>query len=170
MTHLHLFKSAAAPGALTAFVLFAIRAIMRRQMSENILDLFIADLVLATALYLLLTTVLHLPESNSSLFLWSGHERLASFSYSLYATHMPLLFLLTAVSKYCFGFGIEDVVARPSEWVLVVGTIAVTMLFAYLFSLVTEARTASLRKRIWNQIGGRAMAMPISEQVSLTSR
>lgn len=135
------------------FVLLGIRAVMRRDMSGNLWYLFLADLLLATALYMMLSSFLHQPEVKGSPFLADFHKHIAGFSYSLYATHMPLLFLLSAASKYCFGFGIVDVVQQSSQWLLVLAAMAGCISFAYLFSLATERHTFFLRKWVFSRIG-----------------
>ena len=148
------FKRPLIPTALFILVLLVIRAVMRRDMSENIWYLFLADLLLAVSLYLLLASVLRQPEAQTSVFLAAFHKRIASFSYSLYAVHMPLLFLLSALSKLWFGFGTVDVVQHSSQWLLVLTTMAICITFAYLFSLATERHTFPLRKWVFARIGG----------------
>ena len=148
------FERPFVPTALFILVLLGIRAVMRRDMSANIWYLFLADLPLATALCMLLASCLRRPEAPSTVFLAAFHKRVASFSYSLYATHMPLLYLLAALSKLCFGFGIVDVVEQSYQWLIVLSVMAVCVAFAYLFSLATERHTFPLRKWVFARIGG----------------
>ena len=148
-----LFNSPRAPTVLFVLSLVIIRVTMRREMAQHLSELFIADLLLATTLFLLLSTLNHLPEAKHSLFFWSGHKQLASLSYSLYATHTPLLFLLTGLCKVNFGFGIHDLVVRPAQWLIVLSTILTCVAFAFLFSQLTERHTAPLRRWVLANMG-----------------
>ncbi len=148
-----LFRHPAIPTVLLLAVLLGIRGFLRRDMSANLGIQFITDLILASALHLLLVTSRFLPEASRSFFYWPLHKRMASFSYSLYATHMPLLFLLSALCKAATGFGTEDRITHPSEWFLVLMVMLGCLIFAWVFSLFTERHTASVRRWALRSVG-----------------
>lgn len=75
-------------------------------------------------------------------------ERLAGFSYTLYAFHFPATVLIAAALGRRLAFGPPGVLA-------VVGGLAVTVLGAYYVSRLTEARTPAVRR--WLAGGQRAV-------------
>lgn len=83
------------------------------------------------------------------------HKRLASFAFSLYCTHTPLLNLYSAVVVVAFGMGWQMVPSHAAQWVIVVGGVATAVAFSYVFSLLTEAQTDSVRRAIELRIGQR---------------
>ncbi|HMN72407.1 MAG TPA: acyltransferase [Rhodoblastus sp.] len=76
---------------------------------------------------------------------WSGHAALSDVSYSLYAIHMPVVVFLCAAAQTWFGFGWRSIPAGLPQWVLFVGVLATTMLFARLFWRLFEANTPAVR-------------------------
>jgi peptidoglycan/LPS O-acetylase OafA/YrhL len=147
------FRRLGPPAVLLVITLIAIRATMRRSMSSTLWVETIADLVLALVLHLLLVTARHTPDRQRGMLFSPVHKWMASFSYSLYATHMPLLFLLTILSRHWFGFGVVDVVTHSWQWLLVVAVVLLTCGFAFLFSRLTEAKTSALRRWIFARLG-----------------
>lgn len=77
--------------------------------------------------------------------LFLGLGRLARFgsrsSYSLYATHLPLVVFLCN-----FLVPTARIPASPLAWALVLAIPAVAVAFVVLFSRLTEDRTAAARK------------------------
>jgi peptidoglycan/LPS O-acetylase OafA/YrhL len=145
----------ARPLIATSFFLMAslcIRLVMRREMSMIVWELFLSDLVLAVPLHMMLVSFLHSPEAEKPSMFWGFHKRMAGFSYSLYAIHMPFLFLLTGASSYFFGFGVEDIVQHSSQWALVFAVILSCLVVAYVFSLLTEHHTNSVRKWVFRAV------------------
>ncbi len=140
------------PACLFLMSSLCIRLVMRREMSMQMWELFLSDIVLAVPLHMMLVSLLHRPEAERPSIFWSFHKRMAGFSYSLYAIHMPLLFLLTAMSRYFLGFGAEDIVQLSSQWLLVFAAIATTLAFAYFFSMITERHTNSVRKWVYRTV------------------
>jgi len=141
------------PTCLFLMSSLCIRLVMRREMSMQVWELFLSDIVLAIPLHMMLVSFLHRPEAERPSIFWGFQKRMAGFSYSLYAIHMPLLFLLTASSRYYLGFGVEDIVQRSSQWLLVFAAVASTVAFAYLFSTITERHTNSIRKWVFRSVG-----------------
>jgi peptidoglycan/LPS O-acetylase OafA/YrhL len=148
-----IFTSPYLPTLCFVLSVLTVRVAMRRELSEHLWKLFISDLFLASTISILLVTINHLPDTRRSFFFWKGHKRIAGFSYSLYATHMPLLFLLTSASKITFGFGIQDYIVQISQWALVLLAISICISFASLFSMATERHTASLREWVLSNLG-----------------
>ncbi len=73
------------------------------------------------------------------------HQRLSDFSYSLYATHAPLVFFVWAGAGSLLGQDWYKQLPTPLHWTLTFALIAVAVAIAYGFSRLTEARTKRLR-------------------------
>lgn len=134
--------------AVFVAVVIGLRIGLSRQMLGHFWISAAADLLNAGAFGAMLlafrfteweTPVLHL----------SLHKKLAGFSYSLYALHAPMLMFLCAAMKKSFGFGWEEVVTSPRQWVYPAFACAVTLGAAYLVSRVTEAHTATFRNFLY---------------------
>ncbi|MFM8860269.1 MAG: acyltransferase, partial [Methylocystis sp.] len=76
------------------------------------------------------------------------HKILADFSFSLYAVHMPILIFMRAASDQFFGERWVLQLAEFGNYVLATSVIGLTILGAFLFSRMSEARTAQLRRRL----------------------
>ena len=73
------------------------------------------------------------------------NDKLASFSYSLYLTHFPLLVLIVALVEQYLGIKfLQQPSATSYTYFLVVSV--VIYLYSYLFSLITEKHTYKLIK------------------------
>jgi peptidoglycan/LPS O-acetylase OafA/YrhL len=68
----------------------------------------------------------------------------ANFSYSLYATHVPLVFL-TIAALQAFHFPTHKMLPGPTAFVAFIICTTTPLAFAYLFSIFTERRTERLR-------------------------
>ena len=75
-----------------------------------------------------------------------AHKHLAGFSYSLYATHQPVLNCLGALAVAVVGFGWHMTPEGIGAWAVILAAMAAAILAAYLFSLVTEAQTNRMRR------------------------
>jgi peptidoglycan/LPS O-acetylase OafA/YrhL len=73
------------------------------------------------------------------------HRRLSDFSYSLYATHAPLVFFAWAGVGALLGRDWYKELPTPLHWTLAFALIAAAIAIAYGFSRLTEARTKRLR-------------------------
>lgn len=80
-------------------------------------------------------------------------QRLAGFSYSLYLTHAPVIYLLTTLLERRFGVAlpIRQVSAAALGLMLLEGTIALAV--AWLFYLAFERHTGALRALIRARLG-----------------
>jgi peptidoglycan/LPS O-acetylase OafA/YrhL len=73
------------------------------------------------------------------LFSWA-----AGFSYTLYAIHLPLVFLIVAIFQ-SIGFPRDKIPPSPLAFMEFGVTIAICLLTAFLVSLVTERKTGQIR-------------------------
>jgi len=67
----------------------------------------------------------------------------AGFSYTLYAIHLPLVFLFVSIFQ-SYGFP-RDMPPSPAPFMEFAVTIAICLLTAFLVSLVTERKTGQIR-------------------------
>ena len=74
------------------------------------------------------------------------HARLASFSFTLYAFHAPVLFWIAGVIGLVFGAGWRLEHATPLHYAVAVATVVFVLAAAYGFSLLTEAHTEKARR------------------------
>lgn len=102
--------------------------------------------VATTATFVNLLIVLRFSDGNG-LFANLGplHRRLSDFSYSLYATHAPLVFFVWAGAGALLGREWYKLLPTPLHWALAFSVIIVAIAFAYAFSRATEAQTPRLR-------------------------
>ncbi len=78
------------------------------------------------------------------------HRRLADFSYSLYATHAPLVFFVWSAVRYYFGQTWTDQPPTATHWAVEFSLIAAALALAYHFSRFTERKTPLLRDLMQN--------------------
>jgi peptidoglycan/LPS O-acetylase OafA/YrhL len=109
--------------------------------------LFLADLILSVAFANMLIAMRLSPRLRPPP--GAGiHKHLAGFSYSLYATHQPVLNCLGALAVAVVGFGWHMMPEGIGAWAVILAAMAAAILAAFLFSLVTEAQTNRLRRGI----------------------
>jgi peptidoglycan/LPS O-acetylase OafA/YrhL len=80
------------------------------------------------------------------LFSWA-----AGFSYTLYAIHLPLVFLIVAIFQ-SIGFPRDKVPPSPVAFIEFGVTIAICLLAAFLVSLVTERKTGQVRAAMLRRV------------------
>jgi peptidoglycan/LPS O-acetylase OafA/YrhL len=73
------------------------------------------------------------------------HAKMADFSYTLYALHMPVLVWLWAISALLFGPDWRLQLATPGHYAFAVLALLVVLIVSYGLSRLTEARTGDLR-------------------------
>ncbi len=89
------------------------------------------------------------------------HRRLSDFSYSLYATHAPLVFFVWAGAGSLLGREWYKHLPTLLHWTLAFSVIFIAIVFAYAFSRLTEARTPKLRAFLRTALAsGRPIAAP----------
>ncbi len=135
--------------ALVVAHLLLVRALVPTEWADETPGVwFVCDASLA---FLFANLILSMKANSSSLVAPPGaliHKRLAGFAFSLYCTHPPLLNAYAAVMMASFGLGWHMVPSRMSQWAVVLGGIVTAVLFSYLFSLATEARTDQVRRSV----------------------
>lgn len=105
----------------------------------------IADALTAATIANLLTT-LRFAESGFAFGRSPLHRRLADFSFSLYATHMPIVFFFWAGAGHIFGADWHKLLPTPTHWLVTAALLLVAVATAFVFSRVTEAHTPALRR------------------------
>jgi len=105
----------------------------------------LGDAAVVVAFANLLLTLRFAPDGGLFSNLGPIHARLSDFSYSLYATHAPLVFFTWAAVGGIFGRDWSRRLPTPTHWAVALGLIAAAIAVAYFFSRVTEARTKALR-------------------------
>jgi peptidoglycan/LPS O-acetylase OafA/YrhL len=75
-----------------------------------------------------------------------------NFTYSLYLTHLPIIVFARAwADQIAPGWALQ--LATAGNWLVTLLAIAAAGVFAYFFSLVTEARTARFRDFLLDKLG-----------------
>ncbi len=131
--------------ALTV-VLLAIRALVRASfVRTHPVEVFLLDLFVSTVFANLLLTMRHsaalpMPPGGARI-----HQALASFSFSNYCVHIPVLTLYITAVAVITGSATDLSGAGLADWAKVSGALAVSVLSAFLYSRCTEAHTDRLR-------------------------
>lgn len=73
------------------------------------------------------------------------HQQMAGFSYTLYCTHMPALFLFSSISMAAFQVGGRTTPTSALHWLMVLSGIAFSFVVAFYFARLTEAKTDAIR-------------------------
>jgi peptidoglycan/LPS O-acetylase OafA/YrhL len=73
------------------------------------------------------------------------HEKLAGFSYSLYAIHAVVLTFLAAWCETYLQFGASTIPTTPLTWMCIVIVLGVTILCGWLLGQITERYTHPVR-------------------------
>jgi len=115
-------------------------------MTQVLLRSFTSELFVGVTFSLLLYTVLHAYNTPRKFGSISVSRFLASFSYTLYLTHFPvMMFIVTYV-----GTNVWEVNVRHNLYV--VGIATIMLLYAWLVSRFTEAKTSLIRRVISEKI------------------
>lgn len=137
--------------ALTGSVLIASRSVQNLLLSDTLVST-----AFAVSLYLLLCAsarerTAKVPAKPGVVAAASQRwaSGLAGFSYTLYLVHFPMLVFVQATFTH-FGIGRW----QPDVKHLALGALMVppTLLYAWLISRVTEARTAAIREFVWTRL------------------
>lgn len=107
---------------------------------------YIADAVLAGSFANLLLTLRFLDGQGFAALESAAHRRLADFSYSLYASHGPIVFFFWAGAGALIGKDWFRTPATTAHWALAFALIATAVCVSYAISRATEARTDDLRR------------------------
>lgn len=118
----------------------------------------LGDFSVVATFAVLLLALRHAPGGGVFSRLGPIHWRLSDFSYSLYATHAPLVFFVWAAVGGFFGRDWFKELPTPAHWLTAFGLILAAVGFAYVFSRGTEARTKELRDVL------RALRIPLTRR------
>lgn len=80
------------------------------------------------------------------------HARLASFSFSLYCVHTPIVMLYAAVLVSTVGVGWHMTPDTPHVWILTALAVPLSMLAAWTFAWLTERHTDPLRRWVMRRL------------------
>jgi peptidoglycan/LPS O-acetylase OafA/YrhL len=123
----------------------AVRVIVYRTIDVNPLWAKLADAAVALSFCNLLLSLRHTESKEWAICNWRIHKQLSDFSYSLYASHLPIVVFTAAAVDHVFGFGWRAQSPTALHWVITFGVLAVSLCAAWLLSRVTEARTEDVR-------------------------
>lgn len=110
---------------------------------------YVSQFILGAGFSLLLNSVC---QNNKPLFFCQFSKFMADFSYSLYLVHFPFILFLVSVGS---TYGFINFRLQPNLLSIVIFTIimVLSLCFAYLVSLATEAKTADVRMFVRKIIG-----------------
>jgi peptidoglycan/LPS O-acetylase OafA/YrhL len=74
---------------------------------------------------------------------------LANISFSLYAIHLPIMFLLLALFQHITPFNERLINAGFTEWGFYLGLLLIIMILSFVFYQITEKHTYFIRKRAY---------------------
>ena len=74
---------------------------------------------------------------------------LSDFSFSMYAYHLPIMFLLLVISVKVFGIEIRFINASFWEWLLYLGLLSLLVFSTYILYYITERYTYSIRSWLY---------------------
>lgn len=133
--------------ALYIFVLLLIRFLVRGPLlAEHPWMSDVADLSGATLFIGVLLAFRDGPHEGYALLQSKMHKRLADFSFSLYAIHMPILIFARAAASGIMGETWVTQLAQPANYLLALIVMATIVLTALGFSRLTEAKTGAARR------------------------
>jgi len=142
-----LMRSPAKAFAVTATVIVTLRVVFTgAMMQEHPALLYIPDAITAVAFANLILTMRFAAMQDWRILDWSGHKRMADFSFTLYAIHNPTIVFLRATAAQFFGQEWARSVAGLEQWEVFTVSIGLTVAFAYALSRVTETRVGVVRR------------------------
>ena len=108
---------------------------------------FLTDMSVALSFTLLLWSLKSRSELSHPPFA-ALHARMAGFSYTLYCTHVPLLYLFSSVSMALTGIGDRSPATGIMNWAVLFAAIGFSFVMANLISKLTEDKTAEFRAQM----------------------
>ena len=158
-----LIRSRGAALTLHISVLVAIRLLARDPLlAEHPWIGDLADLTSAALFVIVLLAFRDGPHEGYALLRPKFHKRLADFSFSVYAIHMPLLIFARAAASQMMGETWVKQLAQPSNYLLALVIITTIWLIAWRFSRLTEAKTGAARRLLRAAIDRIAPPAPIA--------
>ena len=146
------------PPALGAAFLVAALLVARASTDWHFL---LKDYLVGLALLTLLLAVKggRLPASWQAPGLVGLSRRFAGFSYSLYLTHAPVIYLLRTLLEKVYGVGLPIRAVAPPALAIMLLESLVALAVAWLFYLAFERHTAALRAIIRSRLGRNRAAL-----------
>jgi peptidoglycan/LPS O-acetylase OafA/YrhL len=114
-----------------------------------------STLLTNTMVGLLFSTLLILHRGNTLInfkILKKPANILSDFSFSMYAFHLPIMFLLLAFFKNKIGFDIRYTNAHYNEWLIYLVILTMLITGTYILYFLTEKNTYKLRTWLLNKI------------------
>jgi peptidoglycan/LPS O-acetylase OafA/YrhL len=130
-------------------VTVAVRLVVHGRIQANPLWSNLADAAVALSFCNLLLSLRFSQSREWAVCNWRLHDRLSDFSYSLYASHLPIIVFAAAAADYAFGLGWRAQSPSALHWVFIFGLLALTLSAGWLLSRVTEARTDDVRLAVY---------------------
>jgi peptidoglycan/LPS O-acetylase OafA/YrhL len=110
--------------------------------------LHMSDFVSASAFANLILTLRFAPGAAWPFLASRIHKRLADFSFTVYSIHCPLLMFARAGATHYLGPDWLAEPAAPVQWLALAAAMALVLIFAFLLSRVTEAKTGLMRRKL----------------------
>lgn len=133
--------SAVASAGFFVVLVVSLRLLVRGE-SYNIYGRMITDVLIGISFAVLLIAV---NGSKSTIRVPAVSKRLAGFSYSLYAVHVPVITIYCALLYRETGFGWSSRALHLWHAIAVAGAVAISLLAAFFLHLVTEQQTGRVR-------------------------
>jgi peptidoglycan/LPS O-acetylase OafA/YrhL len=130
-------------------VAVAVRLIVHGKIQANPLWSNLADAAIALSFCNLLLSLRFSQSREWAICKWRLHDRLSDFSYSLYASHLPIIVFAAAAADYAFGLGWRAQSPSAVHWVFIFGLLALALCAAWLLARLTEARTDDIRLAVY---------------------
>jgi peptidoglycan/LPS O-acetylase OafA/YrhL len=124
-----------------------------------------ADLASAALFVNLLLAFRDGPQTGFAALRWRAHAPLASFSFSTYAIHMPIVILARAGAGHFLGRDWATQLATPAHYALTIAIVFATAICSYGFSRLTEARTGDARRALRRLVDRLVPATAVMEAV-----
>ena len=125
--------------------LLVIRVFFEWEWRDTLMAHYMVSLAAAVSFSLLVASLQARPSNDSRALPWlvrhPFNKFAADFSYTLYATHFPIIMFVIAVSETLFGWGWRSAYTGGWELALVLLLIVAVMVYAWLMFLAFESRT-----------------------------
>jgi peptidoglycan/LPS O-acetylase OafA/YrhL len=138
--------------AIFLAVTLAVRLISHGKIPTDPMWAALADAAVALSFCNLLLSLRFSQSKEWVVCSWRMHKPLSDFSFSLYASHLPIIVFAVAAGDYAFGAGWHAKPATPLHWIATFGLLGLTLCLAWLLSRGTEARTDDVRLAIYRLI------------------
>jgi peptidoglycan/LPS O-acetylase OafA/YrhL len=134
---------------LLAAAIVIIRLVVRGPLLEAHPSVsLVADLAAAALFANLLLAFRDAPQQGFSALRWKLHAPLADFSFSLYATHMPVVIFARALIGHFLGRDWAMQLATGANYAMAIAIAIAAIASAYGFSRLTEAKTGAARRAL----------------------